>query len=166
MSWGRGRTKKSFCVLLFPRLMFFLVDKISLRSAFADILSLSISWLYLVLTALRHHSVRAECALVTTSISVLEWPMLQTIEPFFMRSSWSLVTTFLFPAETRAFAINGRQLGGSLVCKISSLLFNDSLSYSLSYLCMWWWYQPDEWLHSAWPPWIRPCWDKKVCVQC
>lgn len=38
-------------------------------------------------------------ALLTTSISVLEWPMLQTIEPFFMRSSWSLVTTFLFPAE-------------------------------------------------------------------
>lgn len=39
-------------------------------------------------------------ALLTTSISVLEWPMLQTIEPFFMRSSWSLVTTFLFPAES------------------------------------------------------------------
>lgn len=33
----------------------------------------------------------------TTSISVLEWPMLQTIQPFFMRSSCSLVTTFLFP---------------------------------------------------------------------
>jgi len=25
--------------------------------------------------------------------------MLQTIEPFFIRSSWSLVTTFLFPKE-------------------------------------------------------------------
>ena len=34
----------------------------------------------------------------TTSISVLECPMLQTMEPFFIRSSWSLVTTFLFPA--------------------------------------------------------------------
>lgn len=35
---------------------------------------------------------------LTTSISVLEWPMLHTIQPFLMRSSWSLVTTFLFPA--------------------------------------------------------------------
>lgn len=37
---------------------------------------------------------------------------------------------------------------------------------STSYLCMWWWYQPDEWLHSAWPPWIHPCWGKKRCIKC
>lgn len=34
---------------------------------------------------------------LTTSISVLEWPMLQTIQLFFMRSKCSRVTTFLFP---------------------------------------------------------------------
>lgn len=28
--------------------------------------------------------------------------MLQTMEPFFIRSSWSLVTTFLFPKETQS----------------------------------------------------------------
>lgn len=36
---------------------------------------------------------------LTTSISVFEWPMLHTMEPFFIRSSWSLVTTFLFPVK-------------------------------------------------------------------
>lgn len=34
---------------------------------------------------------------LTTSISVLEWPMLQTMQPFFNLSRCSLVTTFLFP---------------------------------------------------------------------
>lgn len=33
----------------------------------------------------------------TTSISVLEWPILHTIQLFFMRSKCSRVTTFLFP---------------------------------------------------------------------
>ena len=35
---------------------------------------------------------------LTTSISVLEWPMLHTMQLFFIRSRCSLVTTFLFPA--------------------------------------------------------------------
>lgn len=34
---------------------------------------------------------------ITTSISVLECPMLQTMQPFFILSSCSLVTTFLLP---------------------------------------------------------------------
>lgn len=34
---------------------------------------------------------------LTTSISVFECPMLQTIQPFFIRSKYSLTTTFLFP---------------------------------------------------------------------
>lgn len=34
---------------------------------------------------------------LTTSISVLEWPMLQTMQPFFMRSRFSRTTTFLLP---------------------------------------------------------------------
>lgn len=34
---------------------------------------------------------------ITTSISVLECPILQTMQPFFIRSSCSLVTTFLLP---------------------------------------------------------------------
>lgn len=38
---------------------------------------------------------------LTTSISVFEWPMLHTMEAFFIRSSWSLVTTFLFPVKNR-----------------------------------------------------------------
>lgn len=33
----------------------------------------------------------------TTSISVLEWPMLQTIQEFFIRSINSRVTMFLLP---------------------------------------------------------------------
>lgn len=36
---------------------------------------------------------------LTTSISVLEWPMLHTMQLFFIRSKCSLVTTFLFPIE-------------------------------------------------------------------
>lgn len=38
---------------------------------------------------------------LTTSISVLECPMLQTMQPFFMRSRFSLTTTFLLPDEGR-----------------------------------------------------------------
>lgn len=34
---------------------------------------------------------------LTTSISVLEWPMLHTMQLFFIRSKCSRVTTFLFP---------------------------------------------------------------------
>ena len=34
---------------------------------------------------------------LTTSISVFEWPILHTIQLFFMRSKCSRVTTFLFP---------------------------------------------------------------------
>jgi hypothetical protein len=34
---------------------------------------------------------------LTTSISVLEWPILHTIQLFFIRSKCSRVTTFLFP---------------------------------------------------------------------
>lgn len=34
---------------------------------------------------------------LTTSISVLECPILQTMQPFFMRSRFSLTTTFLLP---------------------------------------------------------------------
>lgn len=71
-------------------------------------------------------------ALLTTSISVLEWPMLQTIEPFFMRSSWSLVTTFLFPAESHNhspsvtgrsetfFLLNTNRANGFKKSKVSS----------------------------------------------
>lgn len=36
---------------------------------------------------------------LTTSISVLEWPILHTMQLFFIRSRCSLVTTFLFPAS-------------------------------------------------------------------
>lgn len=38
-------------------------------------------------------------SVLTTSISVLEWPMLQTMQPFFMRSRFSLTTTFLLPGR-------------------------------------------------------------------
>ena len=38
---------------------------------------------------------------ITTSISVLECPILQTMQPFFIRSSCSLVTTFLFPIKNK-----------------------------------------------------------------
>ena len=34
---------------------------------------------------------------LSTSISVLEWPMLHTMQPFFILSMWSRVTTFLLP---------------------------------------------------------------------
>lgn len=38
---------------------------------------------------------------LTTSISVFEWPILHTIQLFFMRSKCSRVTTFLFPESQR-----------------------------------------------------------------
>ena len=38
---------------------------------------------------------------LTTSISVFEWPILQTMQPFFILSMWSLVTTCLFPAKKK-----------------------------------------------------------------
>jgi len=37
--------------------------------------------------------------LLTTSISVFEWPILHTMHPFFILSMYSLVTTFLLPGE-------------------------------------------------------------------
>lgn len=39
--------------------------------------------------------------ILTTSISVLEWPMLHNMQPFFILSMCSLVTTFLFPKTHR-----------------------------------------------------------------
>ena len=39
-------------------------------------------------------------SLLTTSISVLEWPILHTIQPFFMRSRCWRDTTFLLPDRT------------------------------------------------------------------
>lgn len=45
-----------------------------------------------------------EVPALTTSISVLEWPMLHTMQLFFIRSRCSLVTTFLFPAGTEGTA--------------------------------------------------------------
>lgn len=47
---------------------------------------------------------RPEAPALTTSISVLEWPMLHTMQLFFIRSRCSLVTTFLFPAGTEGTA--------------------------------------------------------------
>lgn len=47
---------------------------------------------------------RLEGSALTTSISVLEWPMLHTMQLFFIRSRCSLVTTFLFPAGTEGTA--------------------------------------------------------------
>jgi len=37
--------------------------------------------------------------LLTTSISVFECPILHTMQPFFILSMYSLVTTFLLPGE-------------------------------------------------------------------
>ena len=49
----------------------------------------------------------SECVLCgdrrTTSISVFEWPMLDTMQPFFIRSMWSRVTTFLLPGHSKPF---------------------------------------------------------------
>lgn len=41
---------------------------------------------------------------ITTSISVLECPILQTMQPFFILSSCSLVTTFLLPIFLKRFS--------------------------------------------------------------
>ena len=55
---------------------------------------------------------------LTTSISVLEWPMLHTMQLFFMRSRCSRVTTFLFPErkwgaeESGAGQLSGRTWTG------------------------------------------------------
>lgn len=46
---------------------------------------------------------------ITTSISVLECPMLQTMQLFFIRSRCSLVTTFLFPVLKHLAHVRTRQ---------------------------------------------------------
>lgn len=66
----------------------------------SGVMCLNFVGLALKLAAVTHTSTEQSHntnAHITTSISVLECPMLQTMQPFFIRSSCSLVTTFLLP---------------------------------------------------------------------
>lgn len=47
------------------------------------------------------HDIRHVLRILTTSISVLEWPMLQMMQPFFNRSRCARFTTFLLPAKMK-----------------------------------------------------------------
>lgn len=50
------------------------------------------------------------CTVLTTSISVLECPMLQTMQLFFIRSRCSLVTTFLLPVKGECRNVNRHKM--------------------------------------------------------
>lgn len=94
------------------------------------------SWLWLQQKAEKKAPATTERSL-TTSISVLEWPILQTMQLFFMRSKCSRVTTFLFPESKDGwmreemlgnkgidwFSVRTRERGGLLYIKCLYMLW-------------------------------------------